>query len=212
MGRISKWFPPFTGVLVGVLVAVVNVLIGQGQDPGDKSPAEIANHYSDHFGREMAAVICIGFACVFILYFGGWLRRLLRNAEGPDGILSGVVLAAAATFAAGAATLGSIHFVLTDLADDINPIALQAIDAIDFDSFVIFPVALGTLVLATGISAVRHGSLPKWLGWASVVLGALFTFPVTFWLGFFLGPVWFLVIGIYGMLLAVRGQPAPATA
>ena len=209
MGRISRWFPPFTGVILAILAVVITALIGQGQDATDKTAQEIVNHYQDNQAKEVIASICIGFAGVAVLYFGGWLRRLLRDAEGPDGILSAVVLGGAAVFAAGAAVGGSIHWALADLADDLDPIAIQAINGIDWDFFFFFPIGLGTMILATGISAVRHGALPRWLAWASVVLGVVALTPVFFAL-FFLGPLWLLVLGVYGMRAATRSAPAAA--
>ena len=65
------------------------------------------------------------------------------------------------------------------------------------------------MILATGISAVRHGALPRWLAWASVVLGVVALTPVFFAL-FFLGPLWLLVLGVYGMRAATRSAPAAA--
>src|SRR6476660_8495789 len=180
MSTISKWFPPFTGVIFVALFVAILILIGQGQDATEKTAQEIVNHYQDNNTKESIGSILIAFASVFILYFGGWLRRMLRDAEGPDGILSTVVFGAAVVFSAGAAIGGSIHLALADLADNIDPIALQAINGIDFDLFFFFPVGLGTMILATGISAVRHGILPKWLAWVSVVVGVLFFSPV-FW-------------------------------
>ena len=211
MGKISKWFPPFTGIVFVVLAIVITVLIGQGQDATDKTAQEIANHYNDHNTKESIGAILIAFAAIFILYFGGWLRRFLRDAEGPEGILSAVAFGGTVVFSAGAAVEGSIHLALADLADNINPIALQAINGIDFDMFFFFPVGLGTMVLATGISAVRHGSLPKWFAWASVVLGVLFVSPV-FWIVFFIGPLWFLIIGIIGIRRALSDGAVPAAA
>ena len=207
MGKISNWFPPFTGVILAVLAVVITALIGQGQDATDKTAQEIVNHYQDNQAKEFIAAILIGFAAVSALYFGGWLRRLLRDAEGPGGILSAVVLGGAVVFSAGAAVGGSIHWALADLADDLNPVAMQAINGIDWDFFMFFPVGLGTMILATGISAVRHGALPGWLAWASVVLGVLALTPVFFAL-FFIGPLWLLVMGIYGMRTAASPQPA----
>jgi hypothetical protein len=186
------------------------VLSGQGQDATDKTAQEIANYYQDHNTRESIASILIAFAGIFILYFGGWLRRMLRDAEGPDGILSAVAFGGAVVFSAGAAVGGSIHLALADLADNINPVALQAINGIDFDMFFFFPVGLGTMILATGISAVRHGSLPKWFAWLSVVLGVIFVSPI-FWVVFFIGPIWFLIIGIIGIRRALADGAAPAT-
>lgn len=211
MGRISKWFPPFTGIVFVGIAIVVTILIGQGQDATDKTALQIAQHYQDHETKESIAGILIGFAAIFILYFGGWIRRVLKDAEGPDGILSAVAFGGAVVFSAGAAVAASIHLALPDLADDINPIALQAINGIDFDMFVFFPVGLGTLVLATGISVLRHGAMPRWLGWVSVVLGVLFVSPV-FWIVFFIGPVWFLIVSIWGIRRELADGTAPATA
>jgi hypothetical protein len=211
MSTISKWFPPFTGVIFVALVVAILILIGQGQDATDKTAQEIVNHYQDNNTKESIGSILIAFASVFILYFGGWLRRMLRDAEGPDGILSTVVFGAAVVFSAGAAIGGSIHLALADLADDIDPIALQAINGIDFDLFFFFPVGLGTMILATGISAVRHGSLPRWLAWVGVVVGVLFFSPV-FWFDFVAGPLWILIVSIIGISRATRSEAAPATA
>jgi Na+-transporting methylmalonyl-CoA/oxaloacetate decarboxylase gamma subunit len=211
MSTISKWFPPFTGVIFVALVVAILILIGMGQDATEKTAQEIVNHYQDNNTKESIGSILIGFASVFILYFGGWLRRMLRDAEGPDGILSTVVFGAAVVFSAGAAIGGSIHLALADLADDIDPIALQAINGIDFDLFFFFPDGLGTMILATGISAVRHGSLPRWLAWVSVVVGVLFFSPV-FWVDFVAAPLWILIVSIIGISRATRSEAAPATA
>jgi len=214
MGKISRWFPPFTGIIFVVLVVLITILIGQGQDATKKSAEEIVNHYKNHDTRESIGAILIVFAATAMLFFGGWLRRVLRDAEGPDGILSAVAFGGAVTFSAGAAVAGSIHLALPDLADDISPVALQAINGIDYDMFFFFPVGLGTVFLATGISAVRHGALPKWFAWVSVVLGVLSFTPV-FFIFFFIGPIWFLILSIIGIRRAVGEEtppPAPATA
>src|SRR4051794_27528355 len=193
MGRISRWFPPFAGIVFVAIAIAITIMIGQGQDATDKTALQIAQHYQDHETKESIAAILIGFAAIFILYFGGWIRRVLRDAEGPRGMLSAVAFGGAVVFSAGAAVGGSIHLALPDLADDINPIALQAINGIDFDMFLFFPVGLGTMILATGISVVRHGAMPKWLGWVSIVLGVIFVSPA-FWVIFFIGPLWFLIV------------------
>ena len=57
---------------------------------------------------------------------------------------------------------------------------MQAINAIDWDYFIPLAVGLSTFLLATGISAVRHGALPKWLGWVAIVLGIATYTPAGF--------------------------------
>jgi hypothetical protein len=210
MGNISKWFPPLCGLIAVALGLAVTILIGQGQDATKKTAQEIVNHYQDHDTKESIGALCIGFVAVFTLYFGGWLRRVLRDAEGPDGILSAVVFGGAVVFSAGAAVGGSIHLALPDLADDIDPVALQAINGIDYDLFMFFPVGLGTMVLASGISVVRHGALPKWLGWAGIVAGGLFFTP-GFFVAFVAVPLWIVIVSIIGIMRAGDGAPAAPT-
>ena len=38
MGKISKWFPPFTGVLFTVFVVAITILIGQGYEESRPIP------------------------------------------------------------------------------------------------------------------------------------------------------------------------------
>jgi hypothetical protein len=199
-------------VIFAALFVVVLILLGQGEDATKKTAQEVADHYQGRETRDGIAVVLIGFAAAFILYFGGWLRRVLRDAEGPDGILSAVAFGALVVFASGITIAASIHLALVDLADDIDPVALQAINGIDYDMFFFFPVGLGTVILATGISALRHGALPKWFAWVSVVVGVLSFTPALF-LGFFgAWPAWFLIAGIIGMNRVRGDREAPATA
>lgn len=208
----KSWIAPATGAVLAVLFVVIFALIGEGQDATDKTAQEVVNHYRDHDTKESIASILIGVAGIFMLFFASWLRSVLRDAEGPNGILSTVVFGAGVVFAAGAAVGGSIHLALADLADDIDPIAIQAINGIDFDLFLFFPVGLGTMLLAAGISAVRNGSLPKWLAWAGVVIGVIGVSPV-FWIGFFLAPLWILIVSIMGIVRSGNGaSSAPAAA
>lgn len=210
MGKVGDWFPPLTGAIAVAFGVAVAILIGDGQDATEKTAQEIVQHYQDNEAEESIGAICIGFAATFTLYFAGWLRRLLRDAEGPGGILSAVVFGAGVVFAAGAAVGGSIHIALPDLADDIDPVALQAINGIDYDMFMFFPVGLGTMVLAAGISSVRHGALPKWLGWSGIVVGALFFSP-GFFVAFVLIPLWILIVSLMGVRRAA-GEGATPTA
>jgi hypothetical protein len=209
MGKISNWFPPFAGILFVAFYVVVFVLIGEGQDATEKSAEEIVEHYQDNEGKESIAAFSIGFAATFLLFFAGWLRRFLRDVEDPGGILSAVAFGGAIVFSAGAAIAGGIHLALPDLADDIDPVALQAINAIDYNMFMFFPVGLGTMAIAAGISAVRHGALPKWLGWVGIVAGALFFTP-GFFIALVLVPLWILVVSIIGIRNTGTGEPAPA--
>jgi hypothetical protein len=116
-------------------------------------------------------------------------------------------------FAAGAIVSGTIHLELADYADNtdtIDPAAIQALNAFEFNFFMFFPVGLGTLLLASGISVIRHVSFPKWVGWLGLVSGVLFLTPV-FFAGFVLAPLWILIVSIIGISRA-RAEGAEPTA
>jgi len=203
-----NWIAPSTGIVFVALFVAILLLIGEGQDASDKTAQEIVNHYKDHETKETVASLLIGLAGIFMLFFAGWLRSVLRKAEGEGGILSAVVFGGGVVFAAGAAIGGSIHHAHPDLADDLAPVAIQAINGIDFDMFMFFPVGIGTMLIAAGISAIRHGALPKWLAWAGIVVAVLFATPA-FFVAFVGIPLWILAVSILGIMRA-RKAAAPA--
>ncbi len=73
------------------------------------------------------------------------------------------------------------------------------------------PLALGTLLFlwATGISVVRSGALPKWIGWIMLLLGVVALTPFGF--ASFIGTA--VLIVVISILLAVRARSeTPAAA
>jgi hypothetical protein len=211
----ASWVAPLTGVIFVVLFAAVLILTGEGKDATEESAEEIIDFYQDNEAKNIIASFLIGLAAIAMLFFGGYLRRLLRDAEGPNGILSAVAFGGAIAFASGALVGGNIHFALTELADEtpdpVDPSVIQSLNAIDNFFFFFFPVGLGTLLLASGISVVRHGVLPKWLGWLAIVCAVAFITPA-FPIGLVGGPLWILIVSVMGIMRArgSAGSPAPS--
>jgi hypothetical protein len=205
-GRVTRgrdWLAPLTGVVFVALLAATLILTGEGVDPGDGTEA-VLDHYSDNEDEIFVGSFLGGFAAIFFLFFAGWLRKVLREAEGPGGVLSAVSFAGAIIFAAAGALASTLGIALADSFDDIDPTAVEALNALSWNYFVPFAVGGGTFLVATGLSVVRHGALPRWLGWAAVVLGILSYTPVGFF-AFLLVLVWVLVTSI---LLAMRARAA----
>jgi hypothetical protein len=124
-------------------------------------------------------------------------------------MLSVLVLVGVAIVTTGIAIDATLAFALAEAADDIDPTAAQAIEAIWDNDFL--PVAVGSTVVlfATGISIVKHGALPKWLGWVAILLGVVGLTPVGF--AAFLGlGVWILIVSVLLSLRARGGAAAPA--
>ena len=198
--RKYEWLAPLTGV--GFIVG--------GEPPDVKNPPqEIIDHYADNKDSVQFGVLLVMIAAALLLFFVGYLRKVLRAAPGEGGMLPAVALAGATVMAAGAALDATISFVLAESADDIEPAAVQALQAIWDNDWP--PIALGAsvLLLASGLSIALYGALPRWLGWVAILLGVIGLTPIGF-VSFLAGGIWILIVSV---LLTLRAravtQPPP---
>ena len=101
----------------------------------------------------------------------------------------------------------TILIALSEAADDIDPVAVQSLQALWDNDFV--PLVLGVLMFlwATGLAAIRTGALPKWLGWVMIVLGVVGLTPI----GFAAAIGAAILVLVLSILLSVRARSAPAT-
>jgi hypothetical protein len=208
MNRSREWLAPLTGV-VAVVIAIVGFAIG-GEPPSADDPAEeIVQHYVDNEGSVMFGAALATLAGTFLVFFFGYVRKVLRAAEGEGGVLSLVAFAGAVVFAIGLAIDSTLSFALAETAEDIEPASVQTLQALWDNDFL--PIALGAQILwfATGLSIVLHGALPKWLGWVALVLGIVAVTPVGFFAAL-LGGVWMLIVSVMLTMRAREGStPAP---
>jgi hypothetical protein len=183
----AKTIGPLTGILF-VVLAIIAFLVS-GETPGtDDSAREIVDFYLDNDDSQAVAAAVLALGCVALIFFLGSLRRVLRAEAGDEGGLSTVALLGGVVMAVGASIFAGISFTLGDAADELPPAAILALNALNSDMF--FTVAVGTAVfnLALGLAVIRHGGLPRPLGWVALVIGIVGLTP----LGFFA----FLATGI----------------
>jgi hypothetical protein len=183
----TKVIGPLTGILFVILV-IVAVLVSGETPATDDSAEEIVDFYLDNDDSQQLASALLALGCVALIFFLGSLRRALRAAAGDEGGLSTVVLLGGVVIAVGASIFAGIGFTLGDAADELPPDAVLTLNALNSDMF--FTVAVGTAVfnLALGLAILRHGGLPRPLGWVALVIGIFGLTP----LGFFA----FLATGI----------------
>ena len=199
------------GALTGVAfvaVAILSLVVG-GEPPEASEPVrEVVDHYVDNKDSIEIGAALATLAGLLLIFFAANLRKVLQEADDSDSILPAVVLAGASVMAVGVAIDAMISFALAEAAGDVQPTAVQALQALWDNDF--FPIALGTTVfmLATGLSVVLHGGLPKWLGWIAVLFGVVGLTPVGF-IGFLGGALWIAVVSV---LLARRRTPPPVAA
>jgi hypothetical protein len=152
----------------------------------------------------MFAAFLLALAVVFLFFFLGVLRAVLRAGESGPGRLSAVAFAGGIVLGVGILSFAGFTFALADGADHLTPQAAQALNTLNSDFF--FPLAAGlaTLLIATGISSLGSRVLPAWAGWIALVLGIAAITP----LGFFA----FLAFGLWTLAVSVMLWRAGPTA
>lgn len=209
MARGNSWLIPLTG-LGFLVVAIISFAVAGGEppDPTEDSAREIVDFYVDKKDGQFAGAILQGIAASLFVFFAGYLRRVLRDAEGEGGILSAVCFAGAIIFATGIALDGTITITLAETADDIDPSAVQALSALWHNDFLPFAVGIQVFILSLGLSVLLHRALPKWVGVIAVLLGVLAVTPAGFVA--FIGSC--VLVGVISVLMAMRARQAPPLA
>jgi hypothetical protein len=197
----AKAIGPLTGILFVILVIVAFLVSGETPSTDD-SRQEIVDFYLDNDVSQQAASALLALGCVALIFFLGSLRRALRAAAGDEGGLSTVVLVGGLVIAVGASIFAGIGFTLGDAADELPPEAILTLNALNSDMF--FTVAVGTAVfnLALGLAVLRHGGLPRALGWVALVIGIAGLTPA----GFFAFLATGIVIVWASVVLAMRAR------
>lgn len=196
---------PLTGLLFVVLLVASFFIAGEPPD-ADEDVQEIIDHYVDNEERIWISLIAFLGAAASLLTFASYLRKVFTEATAGTSILPGLVLVGASIIAVGGAIDATIAIALVEAVEDIEPSAVQALQALWDNDFV--PIALGILVfiLFSGLAALRSGALPKWLGWVAVAIGVLSFTPI----GFFAFPAAGLWVIVVSILLSVRAGRATA--
>lgn len=206
MTRSREWLVPLTGVGF-VLLGIVSFIVGGEPKSADEPVREIVDYYVDNKDSiQVAAFIGVA-ATLLLVFFGAYLRGVLHAAAPEGEILSLVSFLGLVVVAVGFAIDTTILIALSEAADDIDPVAVQSLQALWDNDFV--PLVLGVLMFlwATGLAVIRTGALPKWLGWVMVVLGVVALTPI----GFVAAIGAAILVLVLSILLSVRARSAPAT-
>jgi hypothetical protein len=202
MNNGRPWFAPLTGVLF-LLILIVGLVVFGEEPPGvDEDVNEIIDFYVDKDTEVYAGVIAEGLAALVLVFFAGSLRRVLRIAEGEGGTLSLVAFGGLLMVATGFAIDATISLTLVETVEDVEPATVQTLAALFENDFIPLAVGSGIFVLALGISTVRHGAFPKWLGWVAIVLAVVAVTPA----GFVTAIGAALLVGITSVMMALQAR------
>jgi hypothetical protein len=209
-GRASReWLVPLlTGLGFVVLLIVSFIIVGEPKD-ADNPPSEVAQWYQDNKDEAQIGAFISVVAAVPLIFFGGYLRKVLE----PAGVtLSTLPLIGIAIVGVAAAIDNMLLFAAAEAADTIPAEEVHVIQAIWDNDFL--PFFLGIMVFnwSVGIAVLRSGALPKWMGWLAIVGGVVsLAGPIGF-AGAFVALLWVIIASIMLSMRARSGpaQPAPA--
>lgn len=200
-----EWMAPLTGVAF-VVVLIAGFVIGGEPPDVDDGAQDIVRHYVDNKDQVIAGAVLAAIAATLLVVFGAVLRKaLVRGAGGGDArVLPAVAFAGTIVLATGAGIDSTLSFALAETAEDIDPTAVQGLQALWENDFMPMAIGIQLLLVGAGLSIVRSGVLPKWLGWIAIVLGVVAATPIGF-VSFAGGALWVIVTSV---LLALRGKAA----
>jgi hypothetical protein len=208
----SRWerLAPLTGVIAVAIIIAVFAIGGSTPEPDD-SASKVWDYYSKHHDKHMALGFILAIAIPFLIFFASSLRADLRKAGGT-GQLANAAFGGGILAAAGFGILATVHVALADAAEQLaTQGTVQTINVLDGNDFIPAAAGVGVLVLAAGASAVRHGGLPRWLGWVGIVFG-IATFTPAGFIALLGSGVWVIVASILLTLARHSAPAAPAVA
>jgi hypothetical protein len=198
--------------LAFVVIVVVTFVAIQGDTPdSESSAARVVSYYSDHQNSQFATAFLLAAAAPFLVFFGVNLALALWPPPGERRPLGPSVLAVGSAIA-GLGFMVAAHgvFAVADGVDHLTPEALQALNVLDADSWLVFNSGLGVMMLGAAASLLPRGRSVRFLGWSALVLGIALFIPFADFFALALSGIWIIVVSI----MQFRGSPnlAPSAA
>ena len=157
-------------------VCIVAVFTGNGMALAGQSGATDGPDLLEDLSTELSAVNSTGlalemFGWAALMMFLGYLYRVLRNAEGPDGWLAPVAFGSGVLMVS--IKLGSVApwVAAWYRRDDLTVESAQTLNDLTTALFIVSGWVTGLLVASAAGSALVSRVLPRWLAWSGLVIG-----------------------------------------
>jgi hypothetical protein len=203
----SKWerFAPLAGALA-VPFWLIGVILISTKATGGGGAKNLAS-YQHHSDGILLGGFLWSLGVILFIWFLASLRSHYLASEGGTGRVTSI--------AWGSGLIASTITLLIPTADEVGALDKDKFDASGAavlhnfsDAFFIgAEYALSLLFFASAILVLRYAVLPRWLGWASILVGIVLLIGPIGWLAFiFATPIWTIIVSI----LLWRRAEAPA--
>jgi hypothetical protein len=204
--RMRRWMGPI-GLLVPVLIVVAFGPLGGGAPGENASGVSVVNYYNAHMTRQWIVLYLVAVALAAMLVFVTQLRGVLRDTERSRSVLPGIAYGAGLLFVGGFLASGMIQLSLL-LAAHNNEFAIaKTLNFIGSNTELPVIFSVTVLLAATGLCILRS-SLPKWLGWLTLVIAVVCLLGPIGFLGVLAAGIWIPVMGFVAGFKATSTPPA----
>lgn len=171
--------------LAFVLLAILSGFIYPQQPRVDSSPATTLAWVTDHRVALQAGMICDFFAAGVLIWFAGYIHRVLRRMEEPTESLAPIVLGAglgvAITSALAALPTSVLAFMVAQPGGLSDPSLVRMLGDLNTLFFSATSVMTAVFLLGLGVAMLGREMATRWLGWLSLVVAAFNGLAV--WIG-----------------------------
>jgi hypothetical protein len=171
--------------LAFVVLAVLSGFIYPQQPRVDSSPATTLAWVTDHRVALQAGMICDFFAAGVLLWFVGYLHRVLRRVEETAESLAPIVLGAglgvAITTALAALPTAVLAFMVAQPGGISDPTLVRMLGDLNTLFFSVTSVMTAVFLVALGLAMLGRAIATRWLGWLSLVVAVFNGLAV--WIG-----------------------------
>jgi hypothetical protein len=205
---------PLSGIVFVALI-VVGVLLGGSTPESTDSGATVASYYDAHQTRLFILSFVLATAGLFVVLFASILGRSLSEVEESGGsIWDRVVLGGSILFAASTGLVGAMNFALADNPTKVSASALQALNLLMNDTWVLWNAALGVFMLGAAGAWLTSPRGARWLGWVALVLGVALFIPFADFFAFLASGIWIIITSVilFGDRKRVAYAAAPTAA
>lgn len=196
--------------VVAVVLWVVSVVMQETSGLPDEDPISTLTWFNEETNTILASAFVFMLGSLFFLIFVGALRFHLLAAEGPGAFLTAISFGAGLATAVLTLLIQGPNLAAAISAEELTAHAALTLSVIDDAFFVAAELMAALFLVATGLVILRYGPLPRWLGWASLVIALWMLIPPVGWAGLLLGfTLWTVLVSVL-LWMRPAGEPVAA--
>jgi hypothetical protein len=179
-----------------VLVVGASLLAGGSTPDSGASASELAAFYDGGWRQGISAMLLAACVPFLVLFAASIAVSVASDRDGGPGFWSYVLVGGSVLAGAGIAVAASVHFALADGGDQIAPTALQALNALDGNTWLAFNTGFGVMMIGAAGCLWRQTGAQLALGRVALVLGVLLFLPFVDFFALLVTLLWSVVMSI----------------